>query len=97
MVYYSNNKARFIHIVALIILMPIPLILRIIYSLKANEEIKSIDGEIKSFVTDGVIHGDNKTEEVWIKGKFSNVAVYVVKIFLDSKLCSKVHTGFVLV
>ena len=96
MVHY--NKARFIHIVALIILMPIPLILRIIYSLKAKEEIKSIDGEIKSFVTDGdILHGDNKTEEVWIKGKFSNVAVYVVKIFLDSKLCSKVHTGFVLV
>ena len=90
MVYYSNNKARFIHIVALIILMPIPLILRIIYSLKANQEIKSIDGEIKSFVTDGdILHGDNKTEEVWIKGKFSNVAVYVVKIFLDSKTLLK--------
>ena len=70
MVHY--NKARFIHIVALIILMPIPLILRIIYSLKANEEIKSIDGEIKSFVSDGDIHGDNKTE-IWIKGKFSNI------------------------
>ena len=85
MVYYSNNKARFIHIVALIILMPIPLILRIIYSLKANQEIKSIDGEIKSFVTDGDIHsGDNKTE-IWIKGKFfPNILQneYVVKIIL---------------
>ena len=91
MVYYSNNKARFIHIVALIILMPIPLILRIIYSLKANQEIKSIDGEIKSFVTD--IHSSDNKTEMWIKGKFfPNILQneYVVKIILlDSKLCSK--------
>ena len=70
MVYYSKNKARFIHIVALIILMPIPLILRIIYSLKANQEIKSIDGVIKSFVTDGDIHSSDNKTEIWIKGKF---------------------------
>ena len=85
MVYYSNNKARFIHIVALIILMPIPLILRIIYSLKANQEIKSIDGEIKSFVTDGDIHSSDNKTEIWIKGKFfSNILQnkYVVKIIL---------------
>ena len=93
MVYYSNNKARFIHIVALIILMPIPLILRIIYSLKANQEIKSIDGEIKSFVTAGDIHSSDNKTEIWIKGKFfPNILQkeYVVKIILlDSKLCSK--------
>ena len=92
MVYY-NNKARFIHIVALIILMPIPLILRIIYSLKANQEIKSIDGEIKSFVTAGDIHSSDNKTEIWIKGKFfPNILQneYVVKIILlDSKLCSK--------
>ena len=85
MVYYSNNKARFIHIVALIILMPIPLILRIIYSLKANQEIKSIDGEIKSFVTDGDIHSSDNKTEMWIKGKFfPNILQYeyVVKIIL---------------
>ena len=85
MVYYSNNKARFIHIVALIILMPIPLILRIIYSLKANQEIKSIDGEIKSFVTDGDIHSSDNKTEIWIKGKFfPNILQneYVVKIIL---------------
>ena len=83
MVHY--NKARFIHIVALIILMPIPLILRIIYSLKANEEIKSIDGEIKSFVTDGDIHSSDNKTEIWIKGKFfPNILQneYVVKIIL---------------
>ena len=93
MVYYSNNKARFIHIVALIILMPIPLILRIIYSLKTNQEIKSIDGEIKSFVTAGDIHSSDNKTEIWIKGKFfPNILQkeYVVKIILlDSKLCSK--------
>ena len=93
MVYYSNNKARFIHIVALIILMPIPLILRIIYSLKANQEIKSIDGEIKSFVTAGDIHSSDNKTEIWIKGKFfPNILQkeYVAKIILlDSKLCSK--------
>ena len=91
MVHY--NKARFIHIVALIILMPIPLILRIIYSLKANQEIKSIDGEIKSFVTAGDIHSSDNKTEIWIKGKFfPNILQneYVVKIILlDSKLCSK--------
>ena len=101
MVYY-NNKARFIHIVALIILMPIPLILRIIYSLKANQEIKSIDGEIKSFVTDGDIHSSDNKTEIWIKGKFfPNILQkeYVVKIILlqIQNFAQKKHTGFVLV
>ena len=65
-----NNKARFFHIVALIILMPLPLIFRTIYITEEDLEIIKSEAkqrETKSFISENKPY-DNVTE-AWIDGK----------------------------